>query len=595
MLRTTLISTSSPRSLRKSLVRRTIAIAGVAVLVVLSSSSAGLAQIDPPNPKYGGTAVVAIPADPPHFNGAVSTSNHVNMVTSVMQDSLILQDRDGKILPLLAESWESSDNSRTWTFKLVRNAKWHDGVPFTSADVKFTAEKIWKVTHSRNRSVLRNLISVETPDQYTAAFKFSEPIAGLLTSLGKYEGAIAAKHVFDSAEPFTVGHPRNTDRPIGTGPFKFEEWVKGSHVSFVKNPDFWRKGQPYLDKVIFRIIPDGGARALALEAGEVDFIQATSLPSFAEINRLRNSKGVVVNDTTFASIPVTMGIMFNLDRAPSNKLPFRQALAHAIDRQFLVDNIVQGLGTVANGPFSAPWYDDAAVVKYPRDMTKAGQLLDQAGYPRGANGVRLSIKLHFDQSRASAARAAEAVREQLIPLGVDIQLAPMDSATMEQTLFIKRDFEISIPAEFVGVGPDPTVGIRAYHHTSQIGQSLYNNAPGWRNATFDKAIDDAAAIADVAERKKLFSVAQQEITKDLPWLWLIHANRPNLYRDVFTNVKWSDVYQIEFGAVHLTPSPSEQAPVGTPVSGTPLNPLIPVAAVAVLVLAGGLLFIRRRA
>src|SRR6185436_17339772 len=103
----------------------------------------------------------------PHLNGAVSTSNLVNMVTSVMQDSLIIQDRDGKAIPNLAESWEPTDGGKTWTFKLVKNAKWHDGIAFNSADVTYTAEKIWKVTHSRNSQVLRTLTGVDTPDDYT--------------------------------------------------------------------------------------------------------------------------------------------------------------------------------------------------------------------------------------------------------------------------------------------------------------------------------------------------------------------------------------------------------------------------------------------
>jgi peptide/nickel transport system substrate-binding protein len=568
----------------------------VIALVLLTTSSYGLADLKPQNPKTGGTFVVAIPADPPHLNGAVSTSNLVNMVTSGMQDSLIIQDRDGKLVPNLAESWEATENSKTWTFKLVRNAKWHDGKPFTSADVKYTAEKIWKVTHSRNTQVLRTLAGVDTPDDYTVVFRFTQPNAGLMASLGKYEGAIAPKHVFDDGTAFTVGHPRNTTNPIGTGPFKFQEWVKGSQVTFVKNPDFWRQGQPYLDKVVFRVIPDAAARALALEAGEVDLIQATSLPTFAEINRLRKSAGVIVNDYTTFSIPVVMGLMFNLDRAPSNKLPFRQALAHAIDRQFLVDNVVQGLGAVADGPFRPPWYDDAAVTKYPRDLAKANQLLDQAGYPRGANGTRLSIKLHFDQSRGSAARTVDVIREQLREVGIDVQLSPLDSATMEQNLFIKREFEIAIPAEFLGIGPDPTVGIRAYMHSASIGPSLYNNAPQWRNAIFDKAIDDAAGEPDFEKRKKHFSLAQAEVTKDLPWLWLMEARRPTLQRDTFVNVNWSDAYQVELGAVHLKPdAAAPSAAVGT--SGAPadsgITPVLAVGALAIIVL-GGLLVLRRR-
>ena len=559
--------------------------------------------------------VVGLSSDPEHWNAAISSSSGVQSVTQSVYDSLLIDTSDGGVVPNLATSWDVSDDATEYTFHLVENAAWHDGQPFTSADVKCTAEENWKPFHSRNSVALANLVEVQTPDDYTAVFVFSEPNAALLGSLGKYDGNIVADHVFCDGQPVD-SHPNNTEIPIGTGPFMVENYVPGDRVEMVKNPNYWREGQPYLDELIYRIIPDPASRALAIEAGEIDFLVTFSVPNFSEVIRLGEIDGITIGDyginTRLAS---GMHIAFNLSREIPGDLAVRQAIAHSIDKAFLVENVMQGFGTAMEGPFTgSSWDTDDVVHTYEFDVDAANQLLDDAGYARGADGNRFTLNFVYDAGRSQTSLVAEVFIAQMAELGIGLEVDALDRETSIDQIFIQHDYDVAIPGEFLGLGPDPSVGIRTYFHGDNIGEAPFNNGSGYNNEVVNQALDAAAGEIDPDARLELFKTAAEQITEDLPMISLIAPQRKTLFRDEFTNFTWADVTEVDLASVHLAPteaSPTaatesgDPAPASpgasaepsdeeTPSEDSPLG-LVAIVAVAAVVIAGiGFVLMRRR-
>ena len=505
----------------------------------------------PKGVKKGGTMVAGIGSDPTTLNVGWSTATETQMVAISIFESLLIDTSDGGNVPNLAESWDITDSGKTYTFKLRKGVQWHDGTPFTSADVKFTAEEVWKKLHSRNRGALRNLTVVDTPDANTAVFRFSAPYGGLLASLGKYDGNVIPKHIYGDGQDITK-HPRNLDRPIGTGPFKWVEHIRGDHITVERNPNYWREGQPFLDKIVFKVIPDATARGLALEAGDVDFLPTAALPPLTEVQRLRNSNGVVVQDYKTARISQGQTIMFNLKRPEVGKVEVRQAIAHLVDKQALVDRIMLGYATTMDGPLSDPWYDPNASMKYDLSVAKAEDLLNKAGFPKKADGTRFKLVISLESTRFSTPRTAEVIKEALKPVGIDVDIKGEEASTAQNRMFVSYDFDMGLPGEFVGTGPDPAAGVRAWYHSSAIGAGVYNNGARYSNPQVDKLLDDAQNEPDIAKRKMLLGEMVKIVTTELPYQWLMSPKRLTVYRNTVSNFAWTDAYQIDYGAVFQT-------------------------------------------
>jgi peptide/nickel transport system substrate-binding protein len=230
------------------------------------------AAAQPPAAQGERTIVVAMTADPGAINSAITTSGNTHFVADQIFNGLVGLDDQLNPVPELAASWDIGAGGKVYTFKLQPNVKWHDGQPFTSADVKFSFEQALLKFHSRTKAGLEKVLeSIDTPDDGTVVFSFKQPYGPLLQRLDVVEAPIIPKHIYEGKD--LQKDPANL-QPIGTGPFKFVEYVKGDHVTLERNPDYFRAGLPHLDKVIFRIIPDANTATLALEQGEVDYLNA---------------------------------------------------------------------------------------------------------------------------------------------------------------------------------------------------------------------------------------------------------------------------------------------------------------------------------
>ena len=487
-----------------------------ALAVVLASSSATVAQGPA---RFGGTLVVASASDPGTLNGAITTASPAHTVADSIYNGLVQLDAELNPMPDLAERWTVSSDGRTYTFNLVRNARWHDGQPFTSADVKFTYEQVLLKYHARTRGGLEGVLeSVEAPNPATAIFHFTRPFGALLQRADVTEAPILPKHLYDGTD--ILQNPRNAT-PVGTGPLKFKEWVRGSQVVLVKNEGYFKKGLPVLDQVTFRVLPQAALSVVALERGEVDYLDTLPAP---DVPRLRARPGVTIAPTLAGpggSFCISTGI-FNLTRPPLDNLRVRRAIYHAVNRDFMVPAVLGGLGRVATAPISAGirWAHHSALPPYRHDVARAGALLDEAGFPRGAGGVRFRLTY---VAAAPQLRYAEVIRDNLRDVGIDVTIVPLEFTAAQERTFVRKDFDLAF-ASYCN-GPDPDIGVKRMYVSSNIQPVLFSNGASYRNPRVDELFDLAAGSLDRAVRGRYYREIEEIVWRDLPYFWLVETVR----------------------------------------------------------------------
>jgi peptide/nickel transport system substrate-binding protein len=512
---------------------------GLGTAIVLAAALALTVLLTLPGaaqePKQGGRLIVATQQDPITMLGAVSTHLHSHMVADTMYSGLVRQKWDDpKPYPDLAERWEISGDGKVYTFHLVKNATWHDGKPFTSADVKFSIEEVIRKNHPAGGMLFGTLDRVDTPDPYTAVIVLKQPFVPLMSYLmSKMYGTIVPKHIYEGTDIKT--NPHNFS-PIGTGPFKFKEYVKGSHVRVVRNENYFRKGQPYLDEVVIRIIPDWSAMVAAFETGEVNYM-CWGIPRH-ELPRLEKLPGVAVNLKT----PLTsLGLWtrFNLRHEALSKLKVRQAIAYATDKKEILEKAFFNQGSVAESFVNpnnvmAAWAYDAKTPTYEYNVQKANALLDEAGVPRKADGIRFSMRQYNSASDIEATKTNEILREQWRKVGIDVKVMPLEGTAYPQLVYNKWDFESAMGFWFFG--PDP--GLIGLHvHSRQIKQGLApGNIMGYSNTRIDELLDKAAMALDQKQRAAMYGEVASILAQDVPTMWFTFGKDPFVFHDRFVGL-----------------------------------------------------------
>ena len=481
----------------------------------------------------GDAAVAAISADPGHFNPGITTGSNVHAVADSLFNGLVALDRDLKPIADLATSWQVSDDSTVYTFALVEDARWHDGEPFTSADVKFTFESILFNYHSRTKAGLGAVVeAIETPDEDTVVFRMKEPYAPLLQRLDVTEAPILPRHVFETGGDPNQ-HPANL-QPVGTGPFRLASYQPDDTIVLERNPDYFKDGLPQLDRLIFRVIPDDTTQLVALEQGEVDYVNRIPL---ADVERLEEQGDVtlVESSTGPGGGNCIMTVSFNLKRPLFENSQARQAFAHAIDRQRIVDQVLFGWGKVAHAPISsaigwAHW--PPSLEAYGHDPAKAESLLDAAGQPEDANGTRFQIDMvHFPDFN----KYAEIMKQDLAEVGIDLVSRPLDRAATVEAIFTQRDFDTGLISYCNGTDPD--IGVKRMYVSSNIGAIPFSNAAAYRNERIDQLFDAAGRTADREERREAYREVQEILGQDLPYWWLVETPFVSGYRDTLTGFR----------------------------------------------------------
>ncbi|KAF1021618.1 MAG: Oligopeptide-binding protein AppA [Paracidovorax wautersii] len=478
-------------------------------------------------PRRGGTLHAVVQPEPSVLTTAFNNSFPIGVVSTNIYDGLLSFDERQQPRPALATKWGTSADGKTITFHLRPGVKWHDGQPFTSADVKFSALEIWKKTHPRGRNTFAAVDDVLTPDPLTAVFKLKHPSLVIFSSLNANEGQILPRHLYEGQDVQT--NPAN-NKPVGTGPFRFKEWRKGQYIELERNPDYWDAGKPYLDRLIFRVIPDAASRAAALETGDVQYAPFDPVP-LADVERLRDNPTLAISTDGYAWQSAYVFIEFNLRNPILKDLRVRQAIAHAIDRQKLVDVVWYGLGKPATGPTPSTltrFYTRDGVPQYAFDPAQAERLLDQAGYPRKAGGVRFALNQEYQNFNETFKNNAEFIRQDLKRIGIDVTVNNRDIAGHLKRVYTDYDFDLNSGRWVPTLDPE-VGGFRHYWSKSQAQGVPWTNASGYANPAMDQLIESIRVEPDAARRTQLFHQFQRLAQTDLPVLPLFEQQNFTVY------------------------------------------------------------------
>lgn len=493
---------------------------GAGLLPALGLSSVAVAADGTKTLRY-----VVVP-EPPILVTAFNTAIMVQQVSPKILEGLVVYDKKFQPQPSLATGWTLAPDGLSITFKLRPNVKWHDGKPFTSADVKYTFEQVLKQHHPRGRATFANLDAVETPDALTAVMKLSKPSAYIMAALSASESPILPKHLYEGSEP-----PKNplNNAPIGTGPFKFVEWQRGNYVRLDKNADYWMPGKPELDSIIIRFMPDAGARGAAFEAKELD-VGGTDPVSLSDVGRLKALPSLDVTTEGYAMCGAMYYFEFNMRDPQFKDVRVRQAIAHAIDRNFVAKNVWFGYASPATGPISQKLerFYNPNVPSYPFDIAKAQKLLDEAGFPRKAGGIRFKITHDPSTYTEQYRRFAEYFRQAMRVIGIEVDLQTSDAATFSRRIWTDNVYQTASYGIFNL--PDPTIGVQRMWWSKNIRKGVpYSNGSGYANPEMDRLLEAAQVEPDTAKRKALFDQMQVLAMKELSIIPILNIDYTTVY------------------------------------------------------------------
>jgi peptide/nickel transport system substrate-binding protein len=342
--------------------------------------------------------------------------------------------------------------------------------------------------------------------------------------------SIMPKHIYDGTDYRT--NPAN-QTPIGTGPFKFDRWVRGSYIHLVRNDAYWKLNQPYLDEIYYRVIPDSASRALALETGQVQMTQASDIEPF-DVPRFAAMPNLAVETKGWEMFSPVSWMDLNIREKPLDDKRFRQALMYALDRNFIRDKIWFGAGKVAAGPIaSTTRFYDTTLKPYPYDPKKAALLLDEMGLKPNAQGVRATLKLLALPYGEVWGRLAEYCKQALGQVGIAVTLESTDAGGWAGRI---GNWDYQASYNFVYQYGDPTLGVARTYLSDNIKKITFTNTMGYANPEVDQLFNKAALESNAAERQKLFSQVQKILTEDVPVLWLMELQFPTIYDKRLRNV-----------------------------------------------------------
>lgn len=471
--------------------------------------------------KQGGTLSLLVQPEVPTLAAYLSSSMPVGQTASKIYDGLLEYNFDLSLRPGLAESWDVSADGQTITFRLRKNIKFHDGHPMTSADVVFTIMDVLGEYHPRGKGNFSLVTSADAPDDHTVVLKLSSPSPSIMMAFSGYESPILPKHLFSGTD--IKNHP-NANAPIGTGPFKFTEWKRGRYMRFDRNPDYWSEGQPYLDRVVARTIPDSATRSAVLEKGEAHLAGFGAVP-YSDAARLAKLPNLTVTTQGYENFSPISELDFNTKVKPFDDKRVRQAVAFAIDRQFALDNIWFGFGKLATGPinsnFEAAGFYTADVKNYnvPNGIEIANKLLDEAGYPRKDDDIRFEIIHDITPYGEEWQRFGEYTVQRLAKIGIKATLRVEDVATWLKRIYTNYDFQMT--SNWLNTFADPVLGVHRLYHSKEIKPgTVFKNASRWSSPRSDQLMDMAKIEPDAKKRGEYYHEFQKILVEAVPVTWI---------------------------------------------------------------------------
>ncbi|QCI66406.1 ABC transporter substrate-binding protein [Phreatobacter stygius] len=468
-------------------------------------------------PRKGGVFSVHYGAEQRMLNPSLQASTGVYIVGGKIQEPLVDLDARGQTVGVLAESWESSPDGKTITFKLRQGVTWHDGKPFTSADVQFTAMNMWKKILNYGSTLQLFLTAVDTPDPLTAVFRYERPMPlNLLLRALPDLGYVSPKHLYENGD--IRQNPVNL-APVGTGPFKFVQYERGQHIIADRNPNYWRPNAPYLDRIVWRVITDRAAAAAQLEAGQLHYSPFSGL-TISDMARLGKDPRFIVSTKGNEGNARTNTLEFNFRRKELADIRVRKAIAHAINVPFFIENFLGDFAKLGTGPIpsvSTDFYPGADTPQYAYDKALAAKLLDEAGFRAGAGGARFSLRLLPAPWGEDVSLWATFIQQSLSEIGVRVEIVRNDGGGFLKQVYDDHAFDIA--TGWHQYRNDPAVSTTVWYRSGQPKGAPWTNQWGWTDATIDKIIDDAATEVDPVKRKALYRDFVTRANGELP-IWM---------------------------------------------------------------------------
>ncbi|NTJ36309.1 ABC transporter substrate-binding protein [Agrobacterium rhizogenes] len=509
--------------------RRAFLLSTAVLAVAAAAPNVSHAQKEP---SRGGSVSINIGTEPPVLVLVAHSAGAAYYISGKATEGLLTYDKDFNPQPLLATEWKVSDDGLRYWFKLREGVKWHDGKDFTADDVAFSILAL-KENHPRGRATFAYVQQANALSPHEVELILSKPAPYLLSAFASFESPIVPKHLYEGTK--IAENPHNI-APVGTGPYKFAEWVRGSHALFVRNQDYWDTSKPYLDQIIFRFIIDPAAAVAAIETGEVQ-VSTANLP-LTDIDRLKANPNLVVDTRPAAYSPAIARAEFNLENKYLADIRVRHAIAHAADKDFIVNTIYLGYATRLDGPVSpdlAKFYDPD-LPKYEFNPAKANQLLDEAGYTRGGDGFRFKLFIDPTQPSGPPKQTAEYFAQALAKVGIKVELRTQDFATFVKRIFTDRNFDIAI--EGMSNLYDPTVGIQRLYWSKNFKVGVpFSNGSKYVNLEVDRLLEAAAVELDPKKRLQLFNDFQRLVVQDLPTLDIVTPSVITVYDKRVRNLK----------------------------------------------------------
>ncbi len=454
----------------------------------------------------GGTLVGALTGEPDTLDPATSVIYTGAQVYDNIFSKLIDIDTDGSFYGVLATAWTPTDET-TWVFDLVPNATFHNGEPFTPDDVVYTFERILDPeTASAYAGLFDSIESVTASGDAQVTFTLKTPFGPFLTNLAN-NGEIVNQAAIEAGDP-----SRN---PIGTGPFRFVEWVQGQHVRLEKNPDYFIEGKPYLDEVELRFLLVDQGRIDGLRSGELQWVDAVPLSQLESLST-DDSFNYVTSPT--AGIPDFLAM--NVTAAPFDQPEVRQAIAWALDRTAIRDVAYFGAGEVglAEVPSGSPWFDDADVYAGGPDLDRARELLTAAGITDELTVSYLGLPQYPE-----LLKTGEVVRDQLRQIGINMEIEQVDVSVWFDR-YSSGDYQITSAYQERTLDPD-----NFYSLVVKTGAGA--NAMQYSNPDLDAMIDAAAQATDEAERKTMYDEIRHIVQEDAPLIFVHYETINYLMRN----------------------------------------------------------------
>ncbi|MGI4950474.1 MAG: ABC transporter substrate-binding protein [Janthinobacterium lividum] len=499
-------------------------LAGLGLMTLEQARAQGIA------PKKGGTLNALLTPEPPVLIMGVNNQGPTLIAASKIFQGLVKYSPSLEPLPELAKSWALSDDKLTYTFHLQPGVTFHDGKPFTADDVIFSIMKFHMELAPRARGVFMKIRQAEAPDPLTVKLTLDTPFEPFMLMFDATTCAMMPKHLYEGTE--FRNSPAN-QKPTGTGPFQFVEWQRGSFIRLRRYDSYWKPGQPYLDEIIYRIVPDSQSRGIALESGQVQLTAASDIEPF-DVPRFQKQANLEVTAKGWELFAPLMWLEINHRIKPLDDVRVRRAIGMALDREFLLRRLWFGVGKVATSPIaSTTKFYDRSMKLEAFNIKAAAALLDEAGLKPNAQGVRFTMK-HLTLPYGEVwTRLAEYFRTALKQVGIEVVLESTDAGGWARRV---SDWDYDTTVNFLYQFGDPTLGVERTYVSTNIQKVVFTNTGGYKNLKVDELFATARNQADPAARQAAFSEVQSLLIKDMAQVWLMEMSFPTISDKKLHNV-----------------------------------------------------------